>query len=507
MIPDNNPLNDGNNILVVDKHLAKLIGLNESIVLRQLDNWLRSRFSKEMEDKHWVYNTYKQWQDDKNFPFWSISTIRRIFDNLEKNELVITTSKFNKVKYDKTKWYTINYDKVLEMIPTEKASVHSEKATAQNEQTDVSKMNRPTAQNEQFDVSKMSKPIPNKTQKITTNKTTKTTTTPTATPLSSSLLSTSQSGESLSDSNEQAIATAILDLFSADRARQLIHEHGYEKIYRACCYVAHANRDKPKDKHLSPRFVFGELNGAGNIPANYQPPEDYSRDQEWEDWKNERDNSGPEPVQELDPVPESQTVVEAKPDPAPKQQPIVVEQSPEEGNWSAVLQQVKLQQESVFDAYLQNTKLRAVQHNTYVVEVRDEVARDVLQGRFYSLIKMLMSGLTNPNVAVRFCIPGEVVTIEPPQPDPEPEKPVKVEPITPAKKPMPKTFRVVEPDEQPVTPEQLMAGRMLFQQMVSKLKADPIAEPDNITDIVAPAEDAIASEVADEPVEIDTPTG
>ena len=112
----------------------------------------------------------------------------------------------------------------------------------------------------------------------TTDSKNKRTTPPTATPLSSSLSSTSQSGHSASDLDEQAIATAILDLFSADRARQLIHEHGYETIYRACCYVAHANRDKPKDKHLSPRFVFGELNGAGNIPENYSPPEDYSHD-------------------------------------------------------------------------------------------------------------------------------------------------------------------------------------------------------------------------------------
>ncbi|ALY08108.1 hypothetical protein BhaS171_00052 [Bacillus phage vB_BhaS-171] len=95
--------------LIILPSLAEKIGLNESIVLQQLHYWLMD--SKNFRDgEKWVYNTYKDWQ--KQFPFWSEKTIRRTITKLE-NEGLILTGNYNKMKIDQTKWYRIDYNKIV----------------------------------------------------------------------------------------------------------------------------------------------------------------------------------------------------------------------------------------------------------------------------------------------------------------------------------------------------------------------------------------------------------
>lgn len=85
--------------------LAQTIGLNEAIVLQQIHYWL-SKSTHTKENFNWIYNTYKEWLEQ--FPFWSESTIKRIFSNLEEGGLVISKM-FGKGKGDRTKWYRIDY--------------------------------------------------------------------------------------------------------------------------------------------------------------------------------------------------------------------------------------------------------------------------------------------------------------------------------------------------------------------------------------------------------------
>jgi uncharacterized phage protein (TIGR02220 family) len=85
--------------------LAREIGLNEAIMLQQMHYWLL-KSSNEFEGVKWFYKTLEDWQ--KEFPFWSTMTIRRTLSNLEKQK-VIRIGNFNKKKFDKTKWYTIEY--------------------------------------------------------------------------------------------------------------------------------------------------------------------------------------------------------------------------------------------------------------------------------------------------------------------------------------------------------------------------------------------------------------
>lgn len=100
--------------------LAQKIGLNEAIILQQIHYWLNPKHNKNIfEDRHWVWNTYEQWQ--QQFPFWGEKTIRRAISNLEDAGLLdsFVTRDFRKLKY-----YTINYNRLEEL---EKAPVAANK--------------------------------------------------------------------------------------------------------------------------------------------------------------------------------------------------------------------------------------------------------------------------------------------------------------------------------------------------------------------------------------------
>ncbi|MCM3663475.1 DnaD domain protein [Mesobacillus subterraneus] len=94
--------------IIVLPSLAEKVGLNEAIFLQQLNYWLQES-KHSYEEKKWVYNTQEDWQEQ--FPFWSISTIRRTISKLESIGLLISGN-FNKKKFDRTKWFTINYKKL-----------------------------------------------------------------------------------------------------------------------------------------------------------------------------------------------------------------------------------------------------------------------------------------------------------------------------------------------------------------------------------------------------------
>jgi DnaD/phage-associated family protein len=105
--------------IIVLPSLAEKVGLNEAIFLQQLNYWLQE--SKHCyEEKKWIYNTQEDWQEQ--FPFWSISTIRRTISKLEGFGLLIIGN-FNKKNFDRTKWYTINYE---ELEGLSKPSVQNE---------------------------------------------------------------------------------------------------------------------------------------------------------------------------------------------------------------------------------------------------------------------------------------------------------------------------------------------------------------------------------------------
>ena len=90
--------------------LAKRVGLNQAIVIQQLHYWI-GRSKNVRDNRRWVYNSYDEWQRE-SFPFWSISTIQRIFKGLEASKLILSAHDYNKMATDRTKWYAIDYDEL-----------------------------------------------------------------------------------------------------------------------------------------------------------------------------------------------------------------------------------------------------------------------------------------------------------------------------------------------------------------------------------------------------------
>jgi hypothetical protein len=92
--------------------LAVLIGLPEAMVLQQLHYWLK-KSKHEHDGRAWVYNTLGEWQSQ--FPFWSESVLQRTMKSLSDQGLV-RVHKFNKENWDRTNWYTIEYEAVDNLV-------------------------------------------------------------------------------------------------------------------------------------------------------------------------------------------------------------------------------------------------------------------------------------------------------------------------------------------------------------------------------------------------------
>jgi hypothetical protein len=105
--------------LVIIPAWAEAIGLNEAIVLQQI-HYLMTTYKRVgqrenyRDGRWWVKKSIQDWQGD-HFTFWSAKTVRNALDRLEKKGLV-EGAFFDQDKIDRTKWYTINYDKLREVL-------------------------------------------------------------------------------------------------------------------------------------------------------------------------------------------------------------------------------------------------------------------------------------------------------------------------------------------------------------------------------------------------------
>jgi len=114
--------------------LAVGIGLNESILLQKIHGWLQCT-PKEHIGRNWIYNSYKSWHEQ--LPFMSETTIKRTIKNLIDKKIILVEN-FNKNSFDKTLWYSIDYEKLNEIVETVD-SVKMDYRGGQNDLTIVSK--------------------------------------------------------------------------------------------------------------------------------------------------------------------------------------------------------------------------------------------------------------------------------------------------------------------------------------------------------------------------------
>lgn len=154
--------------LLVSPGLASKIGLYEAIILQQIHYWLVD--SKHVHDgEYWIYNSIREWEEQ--FPFICEKTIRTAFKSLEKQGL-IRTGNYNETAYDKTKWYTINYDQVPEVDMPRQPVTESKGTDLPDASGKISKSIRqslphPSGKSYHIHPAILTEPIPETTTEIT----------------------------------------------------------------------------------------------------------------------------------------------------------------------------------------------------------------------------------------------------------------------------------------------------------------------------------------------------
>lgn len=128
---------------IVIPELAVRLGLNEALLLQQVQYWLSETSSGVDHDgRRWVYNTIEEWREQ--FPYFSESTIKRAFNNLKKLG-VLNIEQINKRTHDRTNYYSINYEHALlsdEVKLNSSNSSAEASRTGQNDLIDKRKMKR-----------------------------------------------------------------------------------------------------------------------------------------------------------------------------------------------------------------------------------------------------------------------------------------------------------------------------------------------------------------------------
>ena len=127
--------------LFVLPSLAERVGINEAILLQQLHYWLQVSTHKH-EGRTWRYQTYEGWAEE--LPWMSPSGVRKLLNRLKENGLIIT-SQFNSNSFDKTLWYTIDYDTLFSETREFYTSDTNDKSSAPPASANVSLRDKGTA--------------------------------------------------------------------------------------------------------------------------------------------------------------------------------------------------------------------------------------------------------------------------------------------------------------------------------------------------------------------------
>ena len=103
------------NMIPIEMGIA--FGTTDSIIIMQVLYWMKKFQNSPDHNKDgrtWVYNTYDDWIK-LNFPYLSRNTVIRAFDRLEKQGVILSAN-YNKMKFDKTKWYSVDVEKLNEVL-------------------------------------------------------------------------------------------------------------------------------------------------------------------------------------------------------------------------------------------------------------------------------------------------------------------------------------------------------------------------------------------------------
>ena len=88
--------------------IAAEYGIEEAIIINNLDFWLahnKANKSNFNDGTYWTFNSARAFSE--LFPYMSAAKIRRVLNGLEEKGVIITGN-YNKINYDRTKWYSLS---------------------------------------------------------------------------------------------------------------------------------------------------------------------------------------------------------------------------------------------------------------------------------------------------------------------------------------------------------------------------------------------------------------
>lgn len=97
-------------MLQVNTQLAEIIGINESIILQQIQFWINRKSGQVIDGVRWIYNRLKDWQEQ--FPWLSLWDVRKVFKRLRHDLKLLKFEQFESKQWYQRGWYTINYEAV-----------------------------------------------------------------------------------------------------------------------------------------------------------------------------------------------------------------------------------------------------------------------------------------------------------------------------------------------------------------------------------------------------------
>jgi hypothetical protein len=120
--------------------IIKAVGKSAALLLQQIHYWIENpqTTGKIHQDKKWIANSYECWSAD--LKVISSSTIKRAVRSLK--ELgILSVKKLSSFKNNRTNWYTINYERIAEIIQSEAISLPANEATSDQDTFDLNKVN------------------------------------------------------------------------------------------------------------------------------------------------------------------------------------------------------------------------------------------------------------------------------------------------------------------------------------------------------------------------------
>lgn len=120
-VQETSPLLINESPLQVLPSLAVALGnVNEAIILQQIQYWLKNpksgRFGE--DGRKYVRDTFDEWQ--AQFPWMSLRSIKKYIKDLRERGILLTTN-LNKSSFDRTQWYSINYEILNQFVQKESA--------------------------------------------------------------------------------------------------------------------------------------------------------------------------------------------------------------------------------------------------------------------------------------------------------------------------------------------------------------------------------------------------